>query len=244
MKRILSTALVVTLLLSLGGLAVLARGGGSILTPAGSVVAAAPQPQTAAAPDAPAILLRYNAIALPLDVSGSNLNKASDLVAYINTQPGSTGPSVEQVLKWNDEFQLWDYWLPNFLGGFGTDFDLTIGGAYLVQLGSGASTALSFVGNVPDQGSLRNVMLGGSPCKSSFVTIPLDQYGSGVTKAAQLVTAIKNAGGDVEQVLSWNATYQLWDYWLPNFLGGFGTDFDVLPGYPYMLCLNIGTTWP
>ena len=45
MKRLLSTALAVALLLSLGALAVLARGGGDILTPADSVVSAAAQPQ-------------------------------------------------------------------------------------------------------------------------------------------------------------------------------------------------------
>ena len=56
MKRILSTILAVALLLGLGALAVLARGGGDILTPirAAPVALAAAQPQTAAAPDAPA----------------------------------------------------------------------------------------------------------------------------------------------------------------------------------------------
>ena len=54
MKRILSTTLAVALLLGLGALAVLARGGGDILTPvrAAPVALAAAQPQTAAAPDA------------------------------------------------------------------------------------------------------------------------------------------------------------------------------------------------
>ena len=48
MKRLISTALAIALLLGLGALAVLARGGGDILTPAGSVVAAAAQPSTGA----------------------------------------------------------------------------------------------------------------------------------------------------------------------------------------------------
>ena len=70
MKRTLSTILAVALLLGLGTLAVLARGGGDILTPvrAASVALAAAQPQTAAAPDAPAASSNYNVIALPLDV--------------------------------------------------------------------------------------------------------------------------------------------------------------------------------
>ena len=50
MKRLVSTALAVALLLGLGALAVLARGGGEILSPADNAVAAAAQAQTAAAP--------------------------------------------------------------------------------------------------------------------------------------------------------------------------------------------------
>ena len=65
MKRLLSTALAVALLLGLGALAVLARGGGDILTPADNVVAAAAQPQTAAAPDAPMATSGINWIAFP-----------------------------------------------------------------------------------------------------------------------------------------------------------------------------------
>jgi hypothetical protein len=68
MKRLLSTALAVALLLGFGALAVLARGGGDILTPADNAVAAAAQAQTAAAPDAPAVTYKYNDVALVLDV--------------------------------------------------------------------------------------------------------------------------------------------------------------------------------
>ena len=97
MKRLLSTALAVALLLGLGALAVLAHGGGDILTPADKVVAAAPQPQTAAAPDAPMASI-YNDVALPLNVQSqfTSLGLTFDYAGLANFVSGA-----QQVLEWD-----------------------------------------------------------------------------------------------------------------------------------------------
>ena len=87
MKRLLSTALAVALLLSLGALAVLARGGGDILTPADSVVSAAAQPQTP--PRRTQTAPKYNSIALPL--------KMATTLAIHASWPTSPPPAAKTV---------------------------------------------------------------------------------------------------------------------------------------------------
>lgn len=147
MKRILSTALAVALLLSLGVLAVLARGGGDILTPVINAVAAAAPSQTAAAPDAPMAAENYNMIAIPLDASGPVTPfTASGLGVFL-------GPAVKQVSKLDPNAQGYLTWYPEI--GDGDDFDLEVGGVYMVLLGTGANNIVSFVGGVPDAGTIR-----------------------------------------------------------------------------------------
>ena len=149
MKRLVSTALAVALLLGLGALAVLgARGGGDILTPADNVVAAAAQPQTAAAPDAPmAVTIRYNWIALPLE--DATITKASELKTHIE---GNSNPSVsvQAIEEWQATGQGWRTYDPNLPPILQDDFPMQVGHAYRVAIGgTGTGVTWSIVGNVP-----------------------------------------------------------------------------------------------
>jgi hypothetical protein len=236
MKRMLSTALVVALLLSLGALAVLARGGGDILTPADNAVAAAAQPQTAAAPDAPDSTM-FNFIALPLDSSSSiSPFRASGLATYV-------GSSVQQVMKWNSALQAFDTFVPGVSPPVPPfDFDLAVGGSYFLELGSGISV-LSLVGDVPDSGTISQSLLPGSTltdCVFNSISIPLDR--ADITNAQGLAADV----GGVLQVMNWNATLQAFDTYVPGVSPPVPPfNFDVKIGYPYFLCVNSDgpTTW-
>ena len=240
MKRLILTALAVALLLSLGALAVLARGGGDILTPADSGVSAAAQPQTAAAPDAPAApdANMFNFIALPLDSSSSITPfRASGLAAYI-------GSSVKQVMKWNSDLQGFDTFVPGVSPPVPPfDFSLVVGGSYFLELGSG-TTVLSLVGNVPASGSISQSLLPGSSateCRFNSISIPLDR--ADITNAQGLAADV----GGVSQVMTWNATLQGFDSYVPGVSPPVPPfNFDVKIGYPYFLCVNSNgpTTWP
>lgn len=222
MKRILSTAFAIALLLSLGGLAVLARGGGSILTPADSVVAAAAQPQTAAAPLA---VSKFNMIALPLDSSNQFAYDAAGLLAYV-------GPSAIQVLSWDPASQGY---LFRYADGFGDNFPLVTGGAYWLEVDSNAPATISLLGDVPAQGGVSFALVGDASCKWNQFSVPLNR--SDITDADKLLAAI----GDAEQVVSWDAASQ---GYLFRYSDGFGDLFPVKIGYPYGVCMLVTKTWP
>jgi hypothetical protein len=249
MKRILSTALAIALLLSLGGLAVLARPeGANLLSPTGvaqrvdrsALVSAALQgaAEVSAVPDAAPNSGKFNFIALPLDSSASITPfRASGLAAYI-------GSNVRQVMRWNRAVQGFDTYVPGVSPPFPpSDFDLAVGGAYFLELGSG-STVLSLVGKVPDRGTIVQTLLPGpSPtqCKFNSISIPLDR--DDITNAQELATDV----GGVSQVMSWNAALQGFNSYVPGVSPPFPpANFDIEIGYPYFLCLNSNgpTTWP
>ena len=253
MKRILSTILAVGLLLGLAALAVLARGGGDILTPvkAAPVALAAAQPQTAAAPDAPATGPNWNAIAMALDSTATLANAQ----ALANAIPGT-----QQLLMWDTTTQAFDFYVPYPVYpdplGLGNNFNLTVGMPVMVQVDSTASTVFSLVGNVPPQtgqtGAVQFSLVGGTPCKWNFVSLPLDQ--GSITNAQQLADAIdvKIGGGidHVQQLLVWDATstVQAFDFYVPYPIYpdplGLGNNFTTKIGYPYMVCVDASTTWP
>ena len=262
MKRILSTILAVGLLLGLGALAVLARGGGDILTPvrAAPVALAAAQPQTAAAPDAPAASSNYNMIALPLDVQVTWANitptaipfNSQGLAQYVGLS------SVEQVLHWDPELQAYDQWFP--AGGYGfvgggvvtSPWALVTGNVYRLLLNNTNSslTVVSFVGDVPDANTVKFTLYGADACQYNEISVPLEQ--ATLTDA----TALANSMGgstNVSQVLRWDASLQAYDQWFPA--GGYGfvgggvvtTPWSVNIGYPYVVCLLAGAQnldWP
>jgi hypothetical protein len=230
MKRILSTILAVALLLGLGALAVLARGGGDILTPADNVVAAALQPQTAAAPVVGGP--KYNAIALALD-NGKHL--ASTLAADINAPSGAL---ALQVLKWdpNNGYTIYDP-----LDDPPEDFAILVGDPVFVLMQGTSAKTYSIVGDVPAEGSVSFALVGNSTsCKYNFISLPLDQ--GSIKTAGQLASAINGVSpiGGVSQVLAWDPTagYTIYDPNTPE------EDFSVQIGYPYFVCMTISKTWP
>lgn len=173
---------------------------------------------------------RYNVIALPLDVTAT-LPNAKALATYL-------GPGVQQILSWNPDTQTYRGWLPPI--NRGTNFTLKAGNAYWLQLDSTATTLVSFVGGVPEQGTVRWTFVGTTPnCHLYDISLPLNQ--TAIINAAGLATAI---GPNVEQVLEWNPATQTFKGWLPKI--GRGTNFTVKPGYPYHVCFSPGDTivWP
>lgn len=218
MNRVLTTVLAVALLLGLGALAVLALPGAS------APLAAAPF-VSAAAPDAPMATNTFNVIALPLHSDAQFDYKASSLLNYI-------GSSVQQVLTWDAANQLYVFLYPD---GFGDDFDLRTGGVYWLEVDKDAPPVASFVGDVPDPGTINFGLVGGPTCMWNEISIPLDQ--GSITLASELITAI----GDVDQVVSWDAAAGIYTF---LYADGFGDDFDVRIGYPYGVCMLANKTWP
>ncbi len=262
MKRFVSTALTVALLLGLGILAMLARGGGALLPPTRTVPVALAAPQTAAAPDAP-LSSKYNMISLPLKVQ---TNWASSTPAIPFNSQGLAQyiglSSVTQVLHWDPTRQVYDQWFPGddppsgTVGGVYTEtpYALKVGDVYRILLNN-ADTSLkvvSFVGDVPDANSINFTLVGAAACKRNQISIPLEQ--SGITNSQELAVAM---GGPtaVAQVLRWDATRQAYDQWFPGddppsgTVGGLYTEtpYPVQIGYPYVVCLLAdanGVKWP
>ncbi len=245
MKRVLTTSIAIALLLGLGVLAVLAR-------PANSNVVLAPDPGRAAAalnlPAAPYIPAsttvgspKWNAIAMALD-STATISNAQTLANVI------TG--TQQLLRWDATpgVQTFEYYIPDPIipGGFGTNFSMTVGAPYMVQVDSTAPMTFTLVGNVPPQtgnpGAVQFSLAGATPCLWNFISLPLDR--TGITNAQGLADAITN----VRQVLRWDATpgVQTFEYYIPDPVipGGFGTNFTTRIGYPYFVCLTVGRNWP
>ncbi len=173
---------------------------------------------------------RYNIIALPLDVMAL-LPNAKALANYL-------GPGVQQLLSWNPDTQTYRAWLPPL--NRGTNFALKVGEVYWIQLDSTAATLVSFVGTVPEPGTIKWTFVGTTPkCRLYDISLPLNQ--TSIVDAVGLATAI---GSNVQQVLQWNPATQTFRAWLPPL--GRGTNFAVRVGYPYHVCFSPGTpiVWP
>jgi len=191
--------------------------------------AAAPAAESASAPAlAPTGTDKYNFIALPLDSSDSFNYTASGLAGYI------TG--TKKVVRWDASSQSYQSYT---VGAPSVDFSLEVGGAYFVLLDSSADNVVSFVGDVPAQGSVSFSLTkpSGSGCLYNTISIPLDQ--SGISNAADLANAI----GGIDKVAQWDASSQTYDTYT---VGAPGTPFDVSIGYPYFVCANSSapTSWP
>ena len=240
MKRILSTALAISLLLGLGALAIIAspNGAGSLLTASkpAAVALAASNFQGAAAPQAPDAT-SFNMIAMPLDATMqfTNAGQAFDAKGLA----AIAGADVLQVFEWDQTNQEYHYWNTGS-GGYGTNFTLHVGGAYWLVLGSGAKDVISFVGDVPDANSVGFDFVSAASCQFNEFSVPLEQ--SGITSASQLAASITTG---VVQVYRWNKDTQEFEFWNTG-SGGYGTDFPLAIGYPAGACLVTGapSNWP
>ncbi len=222
MKRFLFTTVFVALVLVLAVAAVFALKSPDAVQTAAVEAPALASPASVLAPTAGE---KYNFIAMPLDASDSFSYTASGLLGYVN---GATA-----VMKWDAANQYY----VTYTGGPG-DFALEIGGAYFLLLDNSADSVLSFVGDVPAQGSVSFSLVketGASGCKYNTISLPLDE--GSITTASQLMSDI----GGVDSVVRWDATTQHY----VTYTGGPG-DFAVSIGYPYLVCLNNSApaNWP
>ena len=224
MKRILVTGLFVSLLLVLLVGAVFALKG-----PASTQTAA---PADATANLAPAATDNYNFIALPLDSSDSFSYTASGLAGYV--------PGTKKVVKWDAVNQQYVSYTPG-ISPPSADFGLEVGGAYFLLLDSTADSVVSFVGDVPAQGSVIFTLTAGtaSSCAYNAISIPLDQ--DQIATAQDLAYAITGT----KKVTKWDATNQQYVSYTPG-ISPPSANFDVSIGYPYFVCLDdtAPSQWP
>ena len=177
---------------------------------------------------------RSNLIAIPLD-STTLISpfKASGLVSYV-------GSGVKQVSKWNSSTQSFDTFIP-VISPPAQDFDLTIGGGYLLVVDDSPETTLTFVGQVPPIGSVIFNLTPGttSSCTFNKISIPLDLVS--ITKASELASDI----GGVVQVLAWDPQQQNFRTFVPG-LSPPTLDFTTRTGYSYFVCLadTAPVSWP
>jgi len=224
MKRLLFSGLFVALLLALLVGAVFAlRGPASVKTAA---------PAEAIANLAPAGTDKYNFIALPLDSSDSFNYTASGLAGYV--------PGTKKVVKWDAANQQYVSYTPG-ISPPSADFSLEIGGAYFLLLDSSADDVVSFVGDVPAQGSVVFTLTAGtsSSCSYNAISIPLDQ--GQIATAQDLADAITGT----KKVTKWDANNQQYVSYTPG-ISPPSANFDVSIGYPYFVCLDdtAPSQWP
>lgn len=171
-------------------------------------------------------------IAVPLDVSAviTNADSLADSIDPVH---------VRQVLKWDAQGRRFLSWSNE--NGFGDNFPVQTGDNLFLLVDALLPPVASFVGRVPEAGSLRLALSPGSSasnCGLNFVSLPLDQ--------PHLATAdaFSDAIGGVVQMSDWDASLQHFLSWSNQF--NFGDDFPTTIGYPYMVCLDetAPSMWP
>lgn len=238
MKRLVTTIFTVTLLLGLGVLATLARPGAQpVLAPADVAVPSGALPGMSE-PDTTVAMDKYTSISLPLAAQGqfAALNYSYDAKGLARLI-GKT--AVSQVMRWNAATQDFDIYNPGTDDG--VNFPLALNDVYVIAANSQLTqTVVSFVGDVPDAGSVHYNLTGDAQCKWVAITLPLDQ--AAITDASQLANAIGRTS--VQQLMVWNADRQDFDKYSPNIGAGVGVNFATRIGYPYWLCMKQNETWP
>jgi hypothetical protein len=170
-------------------------------------------------------------LAVPLDLS--------PVITDADSYADSIDPlHVLQALKWDPVLQTFLAWSNEF--GFGDNFPTEVGDYIFVAVDASAPSVASFVGIVPDPGSVDFNLVQGtsSNCALNFLSIPLDQ--PGLTSADVLADSIGNPNppgpATVLQALDWESSLQNFFAWSNEF--GFGDDFPTTIGYPYIVCMG------
>ncbi len=145
-------------------------------------------------------------------------------------------------LRWYEYFPVDpDLGDPDFAVGSGDGLALMV----LVDNALLASTTLSWVGDVPDAGTVTNPM---TPNAFNFIMIPLDQYATYGSPGSPAGTALTLANDitNVTRVMKWDMTEQRWFEYYPVDPDLGDPDFDVFTGYPYLISINASgpTQWP
>ena len=96
------------------------------------------------------------------------------------------------------------------------------------------STVLSWVGDVPTQGTIHNQL---APNSWRFIMVPLDQYGSFGSPLAPTGTAatLGTLIPGVEWVMKWDATAQAYVEYFPQNPDFGDPDYPVYIGYAYFI---------
>lgn len=238
MKKLLSTFSFIAIFASLGLTAYIAL-------PRNIEVVSGDVTVTNASADLPPVLApsadKYNIIGFPL--VDNTVTTASELAV----RAANGGNGIKQVLRYRSGDGGFDAYFPPTQDGY--DFPISVGNAIFILADSTVSNVVSFVGDVPDQGSVSIVLVpqSGGGCNYNIFSIPLDQTGV-VSDAASLANEIESGNASytdsVEQVLQFRASDGGFDAYFP--LTSDGDNFQVKAGYPYFVCLrsNGPTSWP
>lgn len=227
MRNVLSSLFFIVIFVGLGAMAFAAAPRGREAVQSEVVVQpSAPIAEIAGPEEALATTEKWYAVALPLE---ADLANADEVAYYVDPAPST----VKKVAQWNAGLQAWQI---RIVGGFGTPFAISVGTPLLIQLDSTSPTNVSFVGDVPAIGSINYSLIQNA---WNYIMIPLDQS----DEFAMTADGLGNDIGGVQKVARWNAEVQAWQVRIVN---GFGSPFDVSPGYPYLIYTTESTpaSWP
>lgn len=180
------------------------------------------------------------ALSLPLELATA-IPDAETLAQQI--------PGAREVLHWNASLQSFDSWVPDSVfpppGGYGINYPVELGGVYFVLATSSMPSLLDIQGAVPALGTYSFDLLGNSQeCLWNPITVP---FGANVVPNAQGLADTFDIG-NARRVAYWSAIDQAFILWTPlnEFPppGGRGTNFQVLEGSPYFVCLGTNESWP
>lgn len=158
-------------------------------------------------------------------------------------------PEAREVLRWNASLQSFDSWIPDSVfpppGGYGINYPVELGGVYFVLVAPSNTTLFNMQGVVPLLGAYSFALLGdGQECLWNPITVP---FGANIVPNAQGLADTFDIG-NAQRVAYWSAIDQAFIRWTPlnEFPppAGRGTNFQVLEGSPYFVCLETNESWP
>ncbi len=225
MKRILSSIIYAGLMLALAAAAYLAfPGRADIAAQPDPIVDAGSAP--AAQAQSPAAAINWTNISVPLSTS---VTTADGLAAYIDP----VGNSIIRVGRWDAATQ--SLVIRNVGSPFGQpNFNISIGQWLFIGANSSAPTTMTWVGDVPGEGSITYTLKANG---WTGIMLPLDQ--GSITTADALGSAI----GSVTRVARWDANSQ--SLVIRNVGSPFGQpNFAIQIGYPYFVYSTSQVNWP
>jgi hypothetical protein len=173
-----------------------------------------------------------NVIALPLMPNAVTM--ASDLGDYIGTD------IVNTISKWDIYSQSWQS--ASYMTGFGWggDFELEAGEAYMVGVLEDCNIVIAGAIPVPREGYL----VTGGTTNANFVMLPLNRFG--VDTFVELSTDIDAGTHIVNSISYWNNLTQNWTSksWSTELEQWVGNDYDLDIGMPYMFFPTEYVAWP
>jgi hypothetical protein len=166
-----------------------------------------------------------NTLGLPFNQQ-TNLIDAEQLIIDIDN--GEAVPIVNQVCEWTKVNNGWD---PCYTGISGTNFSLTPGYGYLVQVTANGNYIV-----VGSHDPLKGIPLDANPTNgskdgSNAYAVP---YHTTLTDSEGMIIEIDGQAGVqvVNQICTWTKVNNGWD---PCYTGISGTNFSLTPGQAYLV---------